>query len=755
MIQTNYHLFDFLDFDEELKQDKSLWKAYAPTAVYEHEGDICIDIPFQKQIKANDMAPDTTVGQKTHTLIVRYYEPMIIRIFADFSDSQGHSGCSENSEMLQFSERVLRKPLRIEQTADGYLLKTPEGLTRAFINTAQAPIDHWSDLQPAPQPTVDIRLYPEGDTHKEIALAAYDHFSPPRYDALPVGFVEDESKPSVGLLSFACRADECFVGTGERFKKMDLSGQSFYLKNQDGQGVNNSRTYKNIPFYISSRMYGCFYHTTAHAKLDLAAHSTRSVQFLNEQPEVDAFLIGGQSVEEILRGYRDLTGYPSMPPLWSFGVWMSRMTYFSADEVNAICDRLRQEHYPCDVIHLDTGWFKTDWLCEWKFNEERFPNPLAFIKGLKDKGFRVSLWQLPYVAEGAEQITEARENDYIGALTKKQESEGSNFSTLDYAGTIDFTYDKATEWYKGLLRRLLQMGVKCIKTDFGENIHMDAKYKNMSPELLNNLYALLYQKAAYEVTEEVTGDGIVWARAAWAGCQRYPLHWGGDSCSSWDGMAGSLKGGLHFGLSGFAFWSHDVPGFHTLPNFMNGIVQDDVYVRWTQFGVFSSHIRYHGTNKREPWHYPRIADIVKKWWNLRYALIPYILQESLIATETGHSVIEALIFQHPADKTCWHIDDQYYFGHDFLVCPVMNSENCRDVYLPASDSPWVNFFTGERYQGAQWLHLKDIPLEEMPVFVREGVQIPMYPEHVECTDEMDLEKTVILNIDQNFKGYKI
>ena len=116
---------------------------------------------------------------------------------------------------------------------------------------------------------------------------------------------------------------------------------------------------------------------------------------------------------------------------------------------------------------------------------------------------------------------------------------------------------------------------------------MDAVYKGMKPELLNNLYALLYQKAAYEITKEVTGDGIVWARAAWAGCQRYPLHWGGDSCSSWDGMAGSLKGGLHFGLSGFAFWSHDVPGFHTLPNFMNSIVSDDVYMRWTQFGVFT------------------------------------------------------------------------------------------------------------------------------------------------------------------------
>ena len=242
---------------------------------------------------------------------------------------------------------------------------------------------------------------------------------------------------------------------------------------------------------------------------------------------------------------------------------------------------------------------------------------------------------MPYVAENAEQIDEARANDYIAPLTKVQDSEGSNFSTLDYAGTIDFTYPEATEWYKGLLKQLLEMGGVCIKTDFGENIHMDAKYKNMSPELLNNLYALLYQKAAYEITKEVTGDGIVWARSAWAGCQRYPLHWGGDSCSSWDGMAGSLTGGLHFGLSGFAFWSHDVPGFHTLPNFMNSVVDDDVYLRWTQFGVFSSHIRYHGTNKREPWHYPQIAPLRKKWWKRRYKLLPYIGEQSEKATNSG------------------------------------------------------------------------------------------------------------------------
>ena len=744
MRPTNYHLFDFMDFDLELSKNESLWKACKPTAVYEKDGDVYITVPFQKQVLSNDMAADTSVPREEYTLILRQYSNKIIRLFCGFGDWE----MTDQSEMLQFSERVQKLPLQVKAGDGEWTIYSVDGVRQAWINVKEPKLDHWSDLLPAPQETLDVVVYPDGK--REILLAAYDHFSPPRYDGLPLAYCVKDGHKERATLSFECKADECFAGTGERFTKMDLSGHTFFLKNQDGQGVNNRRTYKNIPFYLSSRMYGTFYHTCAHSKLSLAHVSTRSVEFLSDQAMIDAFIIAGDTVEEILRGYRDLTGYPSMPPLWSFGIWMSRMTYFSADEVDEICDRLRAEHYPCDVIHLDTGWFRTDWLCEWKFNEKRFPDPKGFIHSLKDKGFRVSLWQLPYVAEDAEQIDEARENDYIAPLTKQQASEGSNFSALDYAGTIDFTYPKATEWYKGLLKNLLDMGVVCIKTDFGENIHMDAKYKGMSPELLNNLYALLYQKAAYEVTKEVTGDGIVWARAAWAGCQRYPLHWGGDSCSSWDGMAGSLKGGLHFGLSGFAFWSHDVPGFHTLPNFMNSIVDDKVYMRWTQFGVFSSHMRYHGTNKREPWFYPAIAPMVKKWWKLRYKLLPYIYEQSKKATHSGYAVLRALIFEHPADKMCWHIDDEYYFGDDFLVAPVMNSEDSRDVYLPEGE--WVNFFTGERIRGGQWLKGVKVPLDEMPVYVREGAVIPVYPEDVDCTDEMDLDKSVALKIDEHFRG---
>ena len=748
MKQTNYHLFDFMDFDPALEKDEALWKAYAPSHIEERNGDIVVTIPYQKQLHQEDMAPDTSEPQQSYDLIIRAYSPNIIRLFTTMSGDE----MVEQDDMLQFAPEVKRMPLRY---VDGDIIAV-NGKKVATINLSEPKLDHWSDLLPAPQPAPFITFFPDGNESKGIALSD-DHFSPPRYDALPLGYCSvgccgtATHKTERATISFKCTPDECFVGTGERFRKMDLSGQTFQLKNQDGQGVNNRRCYKNIPFYMSSRIYGCFYHTSDYCKLSLADHSTRSVQFLNDHATLDVFLIGGQDPEEILRGYRMLTGFPEMPPLWSFGIWMSRMTYFSADEVNDICNRLRQEHYPCDVIHLDTGWFRTDWLCEWKFNPERFPDPKEFVQHLKENGFRVSLWQLPYVAKGAEQLEEAKENKYIGPLLKEQASEGSNFSALDYAGTIDFTYNKAVDWYKNtLLKPLLDLGVTCIKTDFGENIHMDAVYHGMTPERLNNIYSLLYQRAAFEITKEVTGQGIVWARSAWAGCQRYPLHWGGDSASSWDGMAGSLKGGLHFGLSGFAFWSHDVPGFHSIPDFMNSPLDEDVYVRWTQFGVFSSHMRYHGTCKREPWHYPNIAPIIKKWWKLRYQLLPYIVEQSELACQSGYPMVRALLFHHPHDHQVWHIDDEYYFGSEFLVCPVMNSENRRDIYLP--EGLWVNFFTGERLEGGRWYYQVEVPLDQMPVFVRPGAYIKVYPDEVDCTDEMDLSKAITVEITKDYKG---
>jgi alpha-D-xyloside xylohydrolase len=248
---------------------------------------------------------------------------------------------------------------------------------------------------------------------------------------------------------------------------------------------------------------------------------------------------------------------------------MSRMTYFTADEVRAVVKKMKQGDFPLDVIHLDTGWFAKDWVCEWRFGEKNFPDPAGFMKEMRDRGVRVTLWEMPYVGANNMLYDIARKRGYVVPLLSSSPTKTADSAEQEFTGHLDFSNPATVEWYKSLLRNLLQMGASAIKADFGEAIEPMGAYSGMPWAQLHNLYALLYQKATFEITKEVTGDGLIWARAGWAGCQRYPLHWGGDSASTWDGMAGSLRGGLHFGLSGFAFWSHDVPGNYALPDFMN------------------------------------------------------------------------------------------------------------------------------------------------------------------------------------------
>jgi len=740
MRQTNYYIRDVLDIPPE--SPACVWRACQPAAAAVEHGDVWLTIPFQKQQPGNDIYVDRQIPRRDYRFRLRAYGDEILRLSIGFDEP-----LMETSLMLDRHEDLRQTPLSIRTCNDEWKILDDKNGLRACVSFTPIPTDHWSDLLPPPEETFDIVFYPENE--KPLSISAFDQFQPNRHDAMALAYVESNGEKIRATMSFHAEPDECFAGTGERFAKMDLSGRTFQLENQDGQGVNNRRAYKNIPFYYSSRGYGVFVHTSAFTKLSLADQSTRSTQIVVEQPLLDVFLLGGATPERVLYNYRCLTGFPTHLPVWSYGIWMSRMSYFSAEEVEGICQRMRSEDYPCDVIHLDTGWFSTDWLCEWTFNEERFPDPKAFIKRLKDMGFRISLWQLPYVAEGAGQLKEALENKYI-ATNKNRLQGGSNFSSNDYAGTIDFTSPKATKWYQALLKNLLDMGVVCIKTDFGEDIHLDADYETMKPALLHNLYPLLYQKAAWEITREITGDGIAWSRSSWAGCQRYPLHWCGDSACSWDGMAGSLKGGLHFGLSGFGYWSHDIPGFHGVPDFMNSVISDELYLRWTQFGVFSSHMRYHGTSKREPYSYPGISKAIRRWFRLRYALIPYLLEQAKKVTKTGYPMLRALLFHFPQDKLVWHIDDQYCFGDDFLVAPVMNEHNRRNVYLP--EGQWINLFSGVETQGPCWLNDFQCSLEDMPVWLRKGAVIPVYPEPVCCTDEMDMSKVLQMVADNTFKG---
>ncbi|MCP5536891.1 MAG: alpha-xylosidase [Akkermansiaceae bacterium] len=719
-----------------------------PVAVDIVDGEALLRIPFAAYTGAKGLVRDAAVPPVTRTLRVRTYGKDIIRISFDPAGRE-----EETTDMLTPETIPELLPLSAETSGTCIELYDSQGVKRARFNTAPIATRPWSDLLPAGEKLLEAEWFPDGGT--SVPLASYDRFAHGVIDSVSLGYLEKEGGIQHTLFSFKADAGECFAGTGERFAKMDLSGRTLTLENDDGLGVNSQRTYKNIPFYLSSRPYGLFVHSSCRMHFSLAGQSTRAAQGLVEDASLDLFLCGGGDVPTVLHNYCRLTGFAPSLPRWSYGIWMSRMTYHSAQEVENIGRRLRDSDFPCDVLHVDTGWFPRDWICEWRFSPDRFPEPAKWMAGMREQGYRITLWQTPDISEKSDVAGTARENGYLPRVNAGGDA-GSDFSRQGIVGPIDFSNPEAASWYQdGLLRPLLDMGAAAIKTDFGENIPMDAQYHGLPPAKLRNRYALLYQKAAFEVTEDVYGKGgsLIWARAGWAGCQRYPVHWSGDAECSWQGMAGALRGGLHLGLSGFTCWSHDVPGFHGSPDFMNSWPSDTLYVRWTQFGVFTSHMRYHGCSPREPYEYPAIADLVRDWWKLRYALIPYIEQQVEKSAALGLPMLRPMILADETDPTCWHLDDQYLFGEDFLVAPVMNDEGVRDLYLPAGK--WINFWTGELLSGGRWLKKVESPLLHLPVFVRRGAVIPIYPDHVNCTDEMDPGRVTEVEIREGFEGLPV
>jgi len=747
MKQGNRFIFDMLDQDAPEAAHETVWCAGKPESVITENQAVIMRIPFQAQKIHNIfLHADKAIDNKVYEFVVRRYGDAVIRVTSAF----GGKVPDDNNPMFEWAAEMQQKALHSVKTQEGYRIEDENGTLCLKIHTGDYPLQRWSDLQPEPQDALEAVVYPDGKT--AVPFMSYDNFFAHQPESFSAGCVSKKGIVERCLFSLHAAPGEKFAGTGERFTGMNLSGKTLVLENTDALGVNNRRAYKNIPFYVSSKGYGLLIMTSAHVRLSFADISTRAVQGLVEDNVLDLFFIGGGSVESIVANYRRITGFPRPVPAWSYGTWMSRMTYFSADETHAIVRKMREQKFPLDVIHLDSGWFEKDWKCEWEFSHKNFSDPEKYLKEMEDNGIKISLWQLPFIAKDTLHYETALQNQYI-AQKSKNVALGSNFSAVEFSGTIDFTNPEAVKWYQGLIGRLLKMGAAVIKTDFGEAIEEDAVYLNLPYKKLHNLYSLLYQKAAYEITESIKGKNntLIWARAGWIGCHRYPLHWGGDCASSWDGLAGSIRGGLHIGVSGFAFWSHDVPGFHGTPSFMNSRPENDLYVRWTQFGVFTSHLRYHGSSAREPFEYPEVADIVRKWLNLRYALIPYVIQEGRKVTTSGYPMLRALIFHHEDDPVCWNIDDEYYFGDAFLIAPVMNREGIRDVYLPSGD--WTDFWTGQVLTGPVWLKGVACPLEKIPVYVKTGAVIPIYPEIVQSVSEMDFTKTVLVKLDGSYRGF--
>ncbi len=515
----------------------------------------------------------------------------------------------------------------------------------------------------------------------------------------PFSFVRRE-KDLARLFAAATslKHNEQLFGCGESFTRLDKRGQRVIAMTRDAMGAQSERMYKPIPFYMSSEGYGVFVHTSTPVSFDFGKDFDGTNVAYTGDETLDLLLFVG-SPKQILAEYTSLTGRSPTPPAWSFGLWMSRITYKSADELREVATKLREHRIPCDVIHLDTGWFTQDWQCDFEFDSKRFPDPAKMIGDLREDGFRLSLWQLPYFTPKNPLYHEAAQ---AGLFVKNQ---GGDLPAED--GVLDFSNPLAVEWYQEKLRELLKLGVAVFKVDFGEDAPLDGLYASgRTGWYERNLYPLRYNQLVSDLTYDTNDERLIWARSAWAGSQRYPLHWGGDAENTYSAMAGSLRAGLSFGLSGFTYWSHDAGGFVNAPD-------KELYARWLAMAALSSHMRCHGAPPREPWLFDDdFVALFRQTIEMRYRLLPYLLSESAESSAAGLPLLRPLFLEYPDDRTCWLVEDQYLLGSKMLVAPLFSDARAREVYLPPGT--WIDYQTGREYEGSRW---HSITAGEVPIVV--------------------------------------
>lgn len=553
---------------------------------------------------------------------------------------------------------------------------------------------------------------PDGALVYQEQTEDVDSVGPGYHRMMPVGYEETEG---IWNICARLRPDEHIFGLGERFTEFDKRGQEVRMWNKDTLGCRDENAYKNIPFYLSSRGYGLFVNSVSPVEFQVGTESTASVCVHVKEESLEYYLIAGENPKEIVQTFTNLTGPAQMPPKWSFGLWYS-VGFKGTDEASVLEDaeEFRRKQIPCDVFHFDCYWLRDDMWCDFVWDDSRFPHRMEMLRRLKEMNYRICLWMNPYVTVKTGMYAEGKTKGYF-AKDQKGEPYLADLwhGLLPLCAILDVTNEEAVRWFEEKLEGILAEGVDVLKTDFGEDIPEDCLFSNgKTGAQMRNIYSGLYNRIVYDTVKRVRGEGLVWARSGGAGMQRYPVCWSGDPRSCWEGMAGVLRAGLSLGVSGVPFWSHDMGGFY-------GEVSDEVYVRWCQFGLFSSHSRLHGTTARQPWAFSEEAEkIVTDFVRLRYRLMPYILEMARECADKGEPLVRPLFLEDSDDPTVWNIWDEYYFGDSILAAPVFGGDmEKRMVYLPKGN--WTDLFTGKQYEGARW-HRFACPLWYMPVFIKEG-----------------------------------
>jgi alpha-D-xyloside xylohydrolase len=572
------------------------------------------------------------------------------------------------------------------------------------------------------------------DAVPALASITDEHFR--GFTRLPA-FGRDEARWTA---AFALQSGEPVYGLGEKFSSLDRRGQLLYSHVDDALGVNTDLSYKNVPFCWSPRGWGVFVNTpgrVAHG-VGYPGWSHRSYALVVEDEALDLFLIAAASPADILARYTMLTGRAPPLPAWGLGLWVSKAYYRTPEEAIGVARSLREHGVACDVLTLDgrAAWDVATRF-DFRWDESRYPDPKAALAKIKAFGLRICVWVYPYVSVHSPRYAEMARRGYF--LAKDDGSGdpyvfdwdadpatspfGSVLTRLPPSSIVDFTHPEAYAFWRDQHAALFEAGVDVVKSDFGEHVPDDCVARNGDTgRRLHNVYPLLYNRCEYEATQRYgRGAPMVWGRAGWTGAQRYPMQWGGDPQSDWEGMCASIRGGLAWGLSGVPFYATDIGGFYGARQ-----PEAELYLRWLQWSVFSSHMRLHGVGPREPWSFgPQALSIARRWIEFRYRLIPYLHAMCGEASASGMPVMRAMPLAFSDDPLAWPFEEQFLCGDCLLVAPVRAPGGKVDVYLPRGEE-WIDLNSGERHAGGQILRQR-VALDTLPYFGRVGFVLPLGP----------------------------
>lgn len=560
---------------------------------------------------------------------------------------------------------------------------------------------------------------------KELTRCGFHNLGYARWDRTPStmfpadNYLTENGKPYM-VNELSLQVGENVYGFGERFTSFVKNGQVVETWNEDG-GTASQVAYKSVPFYMTNKGYGIYVDHTDNVSFEVASEKVEYVGFSVPGEELRYCFIYGPSPKEVLKSYTAYTGRPALPPAWSFGLWLSTSftTNYDEETTSSFIQGMADRDIPLSVFHFDCFWMKEFQWCDFTWDKRVFPDTEGMLKRYHDKGLKICVWINPYIAQGTPFFKEGAENGY---LVKRADGRGV-WQTDNWQagmGLVDFTNPAACKWYADKLKTLLDMGVDCFKTDFGERIPVDVEWFDGSDQgSMHNYYTYLYNQCVFHLLKEVKGEGeaVLFARSAAAGGQQFPVHWGGDCSANYPSMAETIRGGLSFSMSGFSFWSHDISGFESTAS-------PDLYKRWAAFGLLSSHSRLHGSGSyRVPWLFDdEASDVVRFFSRLKCTMMPYLYAKAVEAHEEGTPMMRPMVFEFPADPAAAYLETQYMLGDAILAAPVLRADKKAQYYLP--EGRWTDYFTGEVKNGGRYYE-GEYDYFSLPLYVRENTLLAL------------------------------